>query len=124
MTQKFLDKVGKFGHCARAHGNKGAQPVATISHRRAARCSRIRCLLHLLMHTVPNSKVFFKIKSVRTNTDRIILDDSYYLVSRTFPGFPALGLEYRIIVFLIKSYLLKEANLYSQSRKSGKCFTN
>ena len=50
-TQSFWDKAG--------HGNKGAQPVATISHSRAAHCSRIRCLLRLLMHTVPNSKKIF-----------------------------------------------------------------
>ena len=68
MTQSFWTKLGNsitVRARARARGNKGAQPVATISHRRAAHCSRIRCLLHLLMHTVPNSNLFFKIKSVK-----------------------------------------------------------
>ena len=42
-------------------------------------------------------------------TDRTILEDSYYVVSKTFPGFPALVLSY------IQTVLKKGQDLSSQS---------
>ena len=39
----------------------------------------------------PDTKIEFVIGKLRCNADKTIFDNSYYVISKTFPTFPALG---------------------------------
>ena len=39
----------------------------------------------------PETKIEFVIGKLRCNADKTIFDNSYYVISKTFPRFPALG---------------------------------
>ena len=80
----------------------------------------MRFLGLLKIRRIPEPKIVLTKELVYFASTLIEIILRIILVSKTFPGFPGRT----ELLPLIKSFYLKEAILYSQSVKSGKCFNN